>query len=352
MPAANRALIVWLLFCCALVAGVTSVGAVTRLTESGLSITQWKPVTGALPPLSAAAWETEFAAYRETPQYRLLNAGMELPAFKRIYFWEWSHRLLARLAGLTFALPFFFFLARGMVPRQLRPRLWLILGLGALQGGIGWLMVQSGLTGNMVSVSHLRLALHLSMALIVFALLLWTALDILRAGAAKNPAITFCLRRHGWSGLVFLALAIIYGALVAGLDAGLAYNTFPLMNGHILPPEAWTLQPWWKNFLDNTALVQFTHRTLAIIAALLAFTWGLRLRALGARGAAGWLLAFALFQPALGIATVLFAAPLALAAMHQMGALVLLAVMLVNLHMVETAKTEAACLKRKTKKIR
>lgn len=351
MPITNRPIIIWLLINCTMVLAMAVIGAITRLTESGLSITEWAPITGVLPPLNETAWLAEFEKYRATPQYQLLNAGMSLGDFQHIYFWEWLHRLWGRLIGLVYALPFFWFLLRGKIPAALRFRLWLILALGGLQGFIGWFMVQSGLVGDMTSVSHLRLALHLSVAFVIFAFLWWTVLDLLRPTALHNTGITFCLRRHGWTGMFFLMLTIIWGAFVAGLDAGMAYNTFPLMNGAWLPPESWNLQPLWKNFFDNTAMVQFIHRTLAIFTALFLLIWCWRVWLVAQNPTQKkWLIGLAamlLLQPALGIVTLLTIVDISLATMHQAGALILLALLLVNLHIIEVAKTEAACLLKK-----
>ncbi|NNG04573.1 MAG: heme A synthase [Inquilinus sp.] len=306
------------------------IGAITRLTESGLSSVEWRPLSGALPPLSDAEWQRVFDLYRETPEYRLRNAGMELAAFKQIFFWEWFHRLWGRLIGLVFALPFLAFWATGRIARPLLPRLLGLLLLGALQGGLGWFMVLSGLV-DQPAVSHYRLAAHLGLAIAIYALLLWQAwLLLFPADARARPAHR--LGGHAVGALALLAATILWGAMVAGLDAGLAYNTWPLMGGTLLPPEAWSLQPQWLNFLDNTALVQFTHRWLAIAtaAAVIALWWRARRPEIppALRRGAGAAAAMAGIQAGLGIATLLAQVPVWLGALHQGGALVLLGLLL------------------------
>ena len=251
---------IWLLAVAALVLAMVVVGGATRLTESGLSITEWQPVAGALPPLSDAQWELQFEKYKAIPQYQALNSGMSLDAFKTIFWWEWTHRLLGRLIGAAFLLPFLWFLARGRVEARLRPRLWMLFGLGALQGAVGWWMVASGLAER-VEVSQYRLAFHLTLAGLIYVALLWTAQGL----APRSPPVPSRLRVSAKL-LLGLVLAQIYlGALVAGLRAGLIYNTWPLIDGHLVPAASQLLfnEPWWRNFFENPLTVQFDHRLVA-----------------------------------------------------------------------------------------
>lgn len=333
-PAA-RAVAVWLFFTAAMVFAMAVIGAITRLTESGLSMVEWRPLIGTLPPLSEAEWQRVFELYRQTPEYRVLNAGMTLEAFKEIFFWEWLHRLWGRLIGLVFAVPLLWFWLRGTLGRVDRvPHLgWKLLGLlvlGGLQGVMGWVMVQSGLVDRPV-VSQYRLAAHLSLAFLIFGLLIWLGLRLARPMRSAQPTGVARVRRHGWWTLGMTGITVIWGALVAGLDAGLAYNTWPLMGTAFLPPEALSIQPAWLNGFENTALVQFIHRWLAIATALAVLALSLRALARGVTGAArplAWLaMAMVLMQVGLGIATLLLAVPIWLGALHQAGALVLIALL-------------------------
>ena len=262
-----RAIRLWLYAVAALVLAMVLVGGATRLTEFGLSITEWKPVMGTLPPLSAGDWQDAFEKYQAIPQYRALNAGMSLDEFKTIYWWEWTHRLLGRLIGAAFLLPFVWFLWRGWVAPALRPRLWFIFGLGALQGAVGWWMVASGLAER-TEVSQYRLATHLILACAIYAALIWTARRLCPdrlvplAGEGRDGARL----RVGAIVLLVLVLAQIYlGALVAGLRAGYAYNTWPLIDGALVPDAAqlFFVKPLWRNFFKNLLTVQFDHRLLA-----------------------------------------------------------------------------------------
>jgi cytochrome c oxidase assembly protein subunit 15 len=324
-----RPIRLWLLVSAAMILLTLIVGGATRLTESGLSIVEWKPVTGVLPPLSQAEWQMEFGKYQAIPQYRELNRGMSLDAFKTIYWWEWSHRLLARLTGAVFLLPLLVFLWRGAIPPGLRVRLWTIFGAGAVLGAVGWWMVSSGLTQG-VSVSQYRLAFHLTLATMIYAAILWTAQQL-----ADQPASTAPPRlRLGALALVALLLLQIYlGALVAGLDAGLVFNTWPLIDGALVPsPERlWFIQPAWRNLFENTLTVQFNHRMIAytiwIVAMLHAYdAWGSQV---------GWVVALILavaisLQAALGIVTLLHQASLPLALAHQVLAILVFTVAVIH----------------------
>jgi heme a synthase len=324
----TRTMQLWLYAVAALVLAMVLVGGATRLTESGLSITEWKPVTGVVPPLSPDAWQAAFEQYRATPQYRALNGGMSVEAFKTIYWWEWAHRLLGRLVGVAFLLPFLFFLWRGWVAPSLRPRLWFIFALGALQGAVGWWMVASGLADR-VEVSQYRLATHLLLACLIYVALVLTALRLdERAAPVGTPPGRV---RAGAVALLVLVLAQIYlGALVAGLRAGYAYNTWPLIDGALVPDAARLFfeTPLWRNFFENILTVQFDHRMLAYAIFVVALLHALDV--VGAtkerrlRTGAFVLFAAILVQIALGVATLLWVVPLSLALLHQAMAMLVL----------------------------
>ena len=318
---------VWLLCVAAMIFLTLVVGGATRLTESGLSITEWKPVTGVLPPLSDSAWQDEFESYQQIPQYKERNQGMSLDDFKVIYFWEWSHRLLARATGFVFLLPFLFFLWRGWVPKDLKARLWIIFGGGAALGAVGWWMVSSGLAGsNLVSVSQYRLAFHLTLAAAIYAAVLWTAQGLTPHLEREAPAR---LRVGALVVAVLILIQIYLGALVAGLDAGLVFNTWPLIDGAFIPDAArlWFVSPWWRNLFENTLTVQFVHRMAAYAIWLAAMfhandAWRLQRETRGALLLAGMVTA----QAALGIVTLVHLSPIPLALAHQMLAVLTLTV--------------------------
>jgi heme a synthase len=318
----------WIGCLAALVFAMVVVGGATRLTQSGLSIVEWKPVTGVMPPLSQADWQAEFDKYKTIPQYERVNRGMGLDEFKTIFWWEWSHRLLGRLVGAAFLLPFLWFLWRGWVDRRLGVALTGIFALGAVQGAVGWWMVASGLTERVV-VSQYRLAFHLTLACLIYAALVWTADRIAMGVQAATP------RRIGLGAawLLVLVVAQIYlGALVAGLHAGLIYNTWPLIDGSLVPSPSSLLfdRPAWRNFFENPLTVQFDHRVVAYALVVLApLHLADVLRTVESRrlrtGAV--LLAVAVCaQATIGIITLLAAAPLALAMLHQAMALVVLTI--------------------------
>src|SRR6201996_5720892 len=256
-----RSVRVWLIMVAALIAAMVLVGGATRLTESGLSIVEWKPVTGALPPLDDTQWTAAFEAYKTIPQYRQMNAGMSLGEFKSIFWWEWSHRLLGRVIGVAYLLPFLWFLWRGALGTELKRRLWGIFGLGALQGAVGWWMVVSGLSQR-VEVSQYRLATHLVLALMIFASIVWT----LRRLDDTAPSGAPLRLKIGAVVLLVLTFVQLYlGALVAGLRAGKIYNTWPDIDGGFIPSAARLFfdTPWWRNLFENTLTVQFEHRMVA-----------------------------------------------------------------------------------------
>ena len=339
---APRAVAIWLLICCALVFAIVVVGGATRLTHSGLSITEWQPIVGTLPPLSAGEWDEAFVKYQATPEYRQVNKGMSLDAFKSIFWWEYAHRLLGRVVGAVFALPLAWFVLRRKLPRRLAPQLIAIFALGGLQGALGWYMVQSGLIDD-PRVSQLRLAAHLGLALLIFAAMFWLALSLLRPLCEASPAASASISRRAASlrrfALLIVALVFVQalsGSLVAGIRAGFAYNTFPLMNGRLVPPEILSLAPWYRNFADNMATVQFDHRAIAwLLALLIPVFWFLvrsQVTAPRVKLAATLLLAALLLQLALGIATLLLVVPVPLAAAHQSGAVLLFAAALNAAH--------------------
>ena len=329
----RRAIAIWLLGCCAMVVLMMLIGAVTRLTESGLSITEWRPIGGALPPLTEGEWQRTFDLYRQSSQYQLQNAGMSLAAFKTIFWWEYVHRLWGRLIGVVFLLPFLWFLARGRIARPVLPHLVLMFLLGGLQGFVGWWMVKSGLVGR-TDVSQYRLVAHLGMALLILGYMLWIALGLLRPSQPR-PAGAAPLRPFAILVLAVIGLTALAGGLVAGLDAGLTYNTWPMMDGQVVPPGYLDLDPWWLNPFENVAAVQFHHRMLAYATVTVALLFWLSARGQGATVAPVHLLAgMAVLQMLLGIATLLAAVPIGLGVMHQAGAIALFCLAVWNLRAV------------------
>lgn len=316
----------WLFALFALVVVMIAVGGLTRLTDSGLSITEWRPVTGALPPMSDADWQVEFDKYKQIPEFQIENKWMELDDFKTIYWWEWGHRQLGRVIGLVWAVGFLFFWVSGRIPPGWTGRLLTLGVLGGAQGAIGWWMVASGLTGSMTDVASYRLAIHLGLAFVILGFITWYALllgreerDLMQARRLREAKL-FSLGT-GWMHFAFLQ--ILLGALVAGIDAGRSYTDWPLMGGQIIPPNPLSIEPVWRNFLENPGLVQFIHRVVGY--ALVAFTIMVWLR--GRRSAnrstqvafSGAALALAA-QIALGIYTVVTGAPWQVAILHQLGA--------------------------------
>jgi cytochrome c oxidase assembly protein subunit 15 len=329
-----RAIRLWLYAVAAMVLAIVLVGGATRLTESGLSITEWKPVMGVVPPLTDTQWQGEFEKYQAIPQYHALNGGMSLDAFKTIYWWEWTHRLIARSIGVVFLLPFLWFWWRGFITAGLRNRLALIFGLGALQGAVGWWMVASGLADR-IEVSQYRLATHLLLACLIYVALLWTAQRFDRPQQMKERAPARI--RFGAAALLALVLVQIYlGAIVAGLRAGRIYNTWPLIDGAFIPEPARLFfnTPLWRNFFENTLTVQFDHRMLAYaifaLALLQAFAAIRALKSGPVVTGAVLLAAAVTLQAALGIWTLLMVAPLDLALLHQAGAMVVLTIATVH----------------------
>ena len=343
----HKSIASWLLVCCALVFAMVVLGGATRLTHSGLSIVEWQPIVGAVPPLNAAQWEEAFRKYRATPEYAQVNAGMTLDEFKGIFWLEYFHRLLGRLIGLAFLVPFLYFLARRRIARALAWKLGAIFLLGGLQGVVGWYMVKSGLVDD-PRVSQYRLALHLALAFVIYGAMLWMALGLredARGAAATGGADG--LRRLSAAITITVALMVITGAFVAGIRAGLAYNTFPLMNGHVVPPEIFMLEPWWKNFTSNMATVQFDHRAFAwLLVVLVLALWIKAMRPAmppRVRLLTHTLVAAVALQVSLGISTLLFAVPVALGVAHQGGALVVFTIAVALNHALKRSTNRGNC---------
>ena len=316
MMTAEKKISAWLFATAFMVFAMAVIGAVTRLTESGLSMVEWRPLIGALPPLSAGEWERVFALYQDTPEFQKKNNWMSLKDFKTIFFWEWFHRLWGRLIGIVYALPLLLFWVRRMIPQGYKPKLLIALALGAGQGVMGWIMVKSGLVDH-PSVSHIRLAAHLGLAFVIFSYLLWLGFSLIQK---HKDTASFCLRRHGWTALGVLGLTIIWGAFTAGLDGGMIYNSWPLMGHQFIPAEIQAATA----FLDSPAGVQFVHRWLAVLAlvSILSFAWRIQNMSLA-------LMVFV--QVGLGLAALLSQVWLPLAAAHQAGAFILTGLMIYTL---------------------
>ena len=328
----NRRVAIWLFICCALVFAMVILGGVTRLTGSGLSMVDWRPLMGWLPPSSDAEWQRIFELYQQSPEFRLINSHMDVGAFKGIFWLEFLHRLLGRTIGLVFAIPFVFFFMLGYIPNREWPRYLLMFVLGALQGVLGWYMVKSGLVDN-PHVSQYRLTAHLVAAFMIYAYMFWVAMSLLFPQPGN--------RRHAWYsrtvGLTCLiSLTIISGGFVAGLKAGLIYNTFPMMGSTFIPPGLFALEPGWRNVFENLTTVQFDHRILAITTFVLIVIYWLRARTTDlpqrTRRASNALLHTAVLQVVLGVSTLLLKVPIVLAASHQAVAMLLFTVALVCVH--------------------
>ncbi|MBL4589090.1 MAG: COX15/CtaA family protein [Alphaproteobacteria bacterium] len=319
MTTDRKHIVIWLSITAFMVFAMAVIGAITRLTESGLSMVEWRPLIGALPPINEEEWLRVFALYKESPEFAQQHSWMALGDFKKIFFWEWFHRLWGRTIGLVYALPLLYFWIRKMIPAGFHARLFFLFILGGGQGVMGWYMVQSGLI-DVPSVSHYRLAAHLFLAVILFTGLVWTALD-LKMGQTKWTWDNFCLKRHGLVSLGFLFTTIIWGAFVAGLDGGMVYNTWPMMGGEWIPTEVGA-----NNTLhSDPVVVQFFHRWIAMLSGLVIFAYALRVKS--------WALSGMIFlQIGLGISTLLTQVWIPLAALHQAGALILLTLLLKSMH--------------------
>ena len=335
----NRHIAIWLLMVCTLIFAMVVLGGVTRLTHSGLSMVDWKPVTGILPPMSDTEWLAEFEQYKQSPEYLKINKakGMGVEEFKSIFWFEYGHRLLGRTIGLAFLLPFLFFLALGKIKRKMVPRYLIMFILGGLQGVLGWYMVKSGLVDK-PSVSQYRLTAHLLAAISIYVFIFWHVLSLWNSNRVPaSDSRARGLKKHGLivSGLIIVM--IISGGFVAGTKAGYTFNDFPFMHGSLLPPGGLSLQPWWLNFLENLATIQFTHRVLAIVVMFVVLSYVIR----------GWknraidssthnlftlLLLMLIVQLALGVTTLIYVVPVALGAAHQAGALLLLTIAVMSNH--------------------
>jgi len=325
----DRAIGLWLGLCCLTIFCMVVLGGVTRLTGSGLSMVEWEPILGVLPPLSEAEWEDTFEKYRQYPEYRLKNTGMDLTGFKEIFWLEYFHRLLGRGIGVLFALPFLYFLARRRIDPALTPRLIGLFTLGGLQGLMGWYMVQSGMVDD-PHVSQYRLTAHLLLAIFIYVWMLWLVMDLLRG--RDRVRVSGGWVKGGYALTAFVLLTIASGGFVAGLKAGFTFNTFPLMNGQWVPDGIMLMEPVWRNLFENIITVQFNHRVLAMLlaATVLIFWWSAR-RQTGSpvvRRALDLMLAAVALQITLGISTLLLVVPIPLAAAHQAGAVLLLTAVL------------------------
>lgn len=335
--AGRKPIAIWLLICCAMVFGTLVVGGVTRLTDSGLSIVEWQPLLGAIPPLTHDDWLLMFEKYKQIPQFHQVNHDMTLEGFQYIFWWEWAHRQIGRAIGLVFFIPLVWFWVRGSIPQGYKWKLVGFLILGGLQGAMGWYMVKSGLV-NDVRVSQYRLTAHLGLAFLVFGLMLWTALGLLRERSSR-PYTPAGVRQFALLVLGVVSLMVLSGGFVAGIRAGLAYNTFPLMNGHLIPPDLFAIEPWWLNFFNNITTVQFDHRMIAYALMVLVpmLWWKVLHQAPQAKGAANAMLGMFVVQVALGIATLLHAVPVSLASLHQAGAMILFAKLIYLNHKLRVA---------------
>ncbi len=335
----DRPVAAWLLLCCALVFTTVVIGGTTRLTHAGLSITEWAPISGAIPPITHAQWISAFERYQATPEYQKINRGMSLQGYQAIFWVEWVHRQAGRLIGVVFMVPFVFWWARRRLAPTLVARLAGLLVLGGLQGGLGWYMVASGLV-DVPRVSPYRLAAHLGLATIILGGLFWTALDLLRP-RPSSVAIPARLRHLSTAVAALVLLVVISGGLVAGTKAGFAFNTFPLMGGRLIPDGLYTGHPVWVNVFEDITTVQFNHRLLAglLATAILLLWWHLTrpIRPAATRAAAHLLLAWLVVQITLGIATLLYVVPVPLAVAHQGSAVVLFALAVFVRHRVRPA---------------
>jgi heme a synthase len=315
-----RAVRWWLYSVAALVFALIVVGGATRLTDSGLSITEWRPIMGIIPPLREADWQEALEKYRQIPEYKLVNRGMSLEAFKVIFWWEWAHRFLARMVGFAFAIPFVYFAVRRRLPVGMSWKLAGLFALGGLQGAIGWYMVSSGLVDR-IDVSHYRLALHLTVAFLIFALLLWSAWSLLpRAAPHREQPTSPRHRRVAGLLLALIFLQVVLGAIVAGLKAGLTHNTWPLMDGQLIPGGLWVMSPWYLNPFENATMVQFNHRMVAYLIVAGALWQAVSVVRAGDDriGPSAFAVAVAvLAQAALGVWTLLAHVPLSLGLAHQ-----------------------------------
>jgi len=336
-PARDRAMIRnWLYFVAILIIAMVVVGGATRLTHSGLSITEWQPIHGVIPPIGEAEWQEEFQKYQQIPEYKIENPDMTLSEFKGIFWWEWSHRILGRFIGFAVLLPLIFFWVTGRIERSLAPKLVTIFVLGGVQGAIGWWMVASGLIER-TDVSQYRLAIHLTFACLILGYVLWVARGLSPMMAPARDAIRTAARA-----IVALVLVQIFlGGLVAGLDAGMGYNTWPLMDGHLVPAGLFVQSPFWRNFFENAMTVQFDHRVVAYLVLLVTLFHAWQARGTAAAGSATILFVLVVLQAGIGITTLLMAVPLELGLLHQFGAVVVLSAAVIHLRAMSPGRAGA-----------
>ena len=331
----NKSIIIWLLAGCFLIYIMVVIGGITRLTHSGLSMVEWNMIIGSMPPTSEADWQIPFEKYKQSPEYQIINNQFSLDEFKSIYWWEFIHRMLGRIIGVVFLVPFFYFLLKKKFDKPFLKKMLILLALGALQGVLGWFMVKSGLQKS-PHVSHYRLAAHLISAFTVFGFTFWYALDLLYPKILEETEIHKKVNRLAKITFGLIVLQIIYGAFVAGLKAGLLYNTFPRMGTSFLPDTLLSFEPFWKNFSENPSGVQFIHRYLAyFVVIIVVFLWEtvrkLELTPLQ-RKTSNIMLSIVFIQFLLGIITLLYAVPVTLGVLHQTGAFVLFAATLFFMH--------------------
>lgn len=338
-PNQNQSISCWLLTCLSLIFVMVILGGVTRLTGSGLSMVNWHPVHGAIPPLSAEQWQQEFSNYQQSPEYQKINRDMNVNDFKSIFWFEYSHRMLGRLIGLVFLLPFLYFWWRKKIDPGLTPKLVVMFALGGFQGLLGWYMVKSGLVNN-PHVSHYRLTAHLLSAILIYGFILWTILDLnqKKAYQALQYSSVAIWRKLSLGLIMLLLLTVVSGGFVAGLKAGMIFNSFPLMGGQWIPEGVGALSPWYLNIFENMVTVQFNHRWLAMTSGILLLGWYIKGRSRFDDPAINrsfkLIGMMVIIQLALGISTLLMQVPVTLAAMHQAGALILFSVMLINVHLL------------------
>ena len=336
----TKPIVIWLLTGCFLIYLMVVIGGITRLTHSGLSMVEWNPILGSLPPMSDADWQAPFEKYKQTPEYQLVNNQFTLEEFKSIYWWEYIHRFLGRVIGVVFLIPFFYFLLKKRFDKSFLKKMYVLLALGALQGVLGWYMVYSGLQKE-PHVSHYRLAAHLISAFTVFGFTFWYALDLLYPKVIEDNEMTKKVRRMARVMLGIVIVQIIYGAFVAGLKAGLFYNTFPKMGNRFIPETVTSFSPFWKNLLENPAGVQFIHRTIAyLVVIIVLFTWETIRREPITRlqkRASNFMLGVVFAQFILGIITILYAVPVTMGVLHQTGAFFLFVSSLFFMHSLRRA---------------
>lgn len=340
----NKSISNWLFFICFMLLCMIALGGYTRLTGSGLSIMDWRPVTGTLPPLSHAEWVRQFDLYKTIPQYQILNNGFGLDGFKQIFWAEWSHRFLGRLIGFVILLPLIYFIIKKAITKKLALLMCLFIILGGLQGGIGWFMVHSGFEANSTAVEPVRLVLHLSCAIALYIAILWTGLNVRtpKPDLALEKNTVKPIRALLWIDIILICITIIAGGFTAGTHAGHSFNTFPLMNGHLVPTDYASLSPFFANFIENIATIQFNHRLLATITVIMIFvTLFVGLKSKSSKSVKdsiimmGWTV---LIQYALGVTTLLLVVPVWAGTVHQAFAIVLLTTLIIALHRTRTSK--------------